>query len=346
MDMSGSETALACGTCRAALLPGDRYCEQCGTHVGTAPEPQTPPEGGCSACGAPAEAIDADRYCTRCGVRRRSPTDREEIDLARASGITDRGRVRARNEDALHLQTVGESGVAAVVCDGISSSLSADLAARRAADAAGEVLAEALRGGDLQAEALRGEQAPLAEAMREAMAAAQRAVLELPWTSRSDLDAPSCTLVGVVCRDGELVIGSVGDSRAYWIAPEDSRRLTVDHSWVQEQVAAGLLSEREAGADPRAHSITRWVGRDAPEDEPQILAVRPAGPGRLVLCSDGLWNYTPEATEIAALLDALPPRTAAIAAARSLADAALAAGGHDNITVAVLDVTPPRKDEQ
>jgi PPM family protein phosphatase len=347
MDMSGSETALACGTCRAALLPGDRYCEQCGTHVGTAPEPQTHAEGGCAAYGAPAEAIDADRYCTRCGVRGRSPTDREEIDLARAAGITDRGRVRARNEDALHLQTVGEGGVAAVVCDGISSSLSADLAARRAADAAGEVLAEALRGErDLQAEAPQGESAPLAEAMREAMAAAQRAVLELPWTSRSDLDAPSCTLVGAVCRDGELAIGSVGDSRAYWIAPEDSRRLTVDHSWVQEQVAAGLLSEREAGADPRAHSITRWLGRDAPDDEPQVLTMRPTEPGRLVLCSDGLWNYTSEATEIAALLDALPPGTAAIAAARSLADAALAAGGHDNITVAVLDVTPPRKDDQ
>jgi serine/threonine protein phosphatase PrpC len=67
--------------------------------------------------------------------------------------------------------------------------------------------------------------------------------------------------------------------------------------------------------------------------------------GRLVLCSDGLWNYTPQAAEIAALLDALPPETAPIAAARSLADAALAAGGHDNITVAVLDVEPSAREE-
>ncbi len=255
-----SETALACGTCQAALLPGDHYCEQCGTRVSTTPDAQTRAEGRCTACEAPAEAIDADRYCTRCGVRQRSPQDRREIDLVLAAGVSDRGRVRARNEDALHLQTVGETGVAVVVCDGISSSLSADLAAQRGADAAGAVLAEALR----------GELATLAEATRDAVGAAQQAVLEVPWTSRSDLDAPSCTLVSAVCRDGELAIGWVGDSRAYWIAGDDSRRLTVDHSWVQEQVAAGLLSAQEASADPRAHSITHWLGRDAPEDEPRV----------------------------------------------------------------------------
>ncbi|MFI5008825.1 MAG: PP2C family serine/threonine-protein phosphatase [Solirubrobacterales bacterium] len=334
--MSGSETALACPACQAALLPGDRYCERCGTRVGTAPDEQTQAEGACTACGAPAEAIDADRYCSRCGVRRRSPQDRRENDVGVAAGVSDRGRVRRRNEDALHLQTVGESGVAVVVCDGISSSLSADLAARRGADAAGAVLAEALR----------GEQAVFAEATTKAMDAAQQAVLEVPWTSRSDLDVPSCTLVSAVCRDGELAIGWVGDSRAYWIAGDDSRQLTIDHSWVQEQVAAGLLSAQEAGADTRAHSITRWLGRDAPHDEPQVLTMRPTEPGRLVLCSDGLWNYTPDAADIAELLDALPPGTAAIAAAHSLADTALAAGGHDNITVAVLNLEPPRRDDQ
>jgi serine/threonine protein phosphatase PrpC len=336
MDMSSSETALACRTCQAALLPGDHYCERCGTRVGTASDGRMRTEGGCTACGAPTEAIDSDRYCSRCGVRQRSPQDREEIDLVLAAGVSDRGRVRRRNEDALHLQRVGESGVAAVVCDGISSSLSPDVAARRGADAAGAALAEALH----------GDEAVFAEATRNAVLAAQQAVLEVPWTSRSDLDVPSCTLVSALCRDGELVIGWVGDSRAYWIAPEDSRQLTVDDSWAQEQVAAGLLSAQEAGADARAHSITRWLGRDAPDDEPQLLTIRPTEPGRLVLCSDGLWNYTPQATDIAALLDALPPESAPIAAAHSLADTALDAGGHDNITVAVIDVTPPERDEQ
>ena len=210
------------------------------------------------------------------------------------------------------------------------------MAARRGADAAGAVLAQALH----------GKEAAFAEATRNAVLAAQHAVLEVPWTSRSDLDVPSCTLVSALCRDGELVIGWIGDSRAYWIAPEDSRQLTVDDSWAQEQVAAGLLSAREAGADRRAHSITRWLGRDAPDEEPQLVTIRPDEPGLLVLCTDGLWNYAPEATDIAALLDALPPGSAPIAAAHSLADTALAAGGRDNITVAVIDVKPTGKDEQ
>ena len=334
--MSGSETALACRTCQAALLPGDRYCERCGTRLSTAPEDKTRAEGGCTACGAPAEAIGADGYCSRCGVRQRVPQDRQEIDLAVAAGVSDRGRVHRRNEDAFYMHSAGEAGVAVVVCDGISSSLSPDVAARRAANAAGAVLAQALR----------EKEAELVQATRNAVLAAQQAVLEVPWTSRSDLDVPSCTLVSAVCRDGDLVIGWVGDSRAYWIAPDDSRQLTVDDSWAQEQIAAGLLSVQEAGADRRAHSITRWLGRDAPDEEPQLVTIRPDEPGRLVLCSDGLWNYTPEVTDIAALLDALPAGSAAITAAHSLADTALAAGGRDNITVAVIDVESKGRDEQ
>jgi len=332
--MSSSDTALACRSCQAALLVGDRYCERCGTRVDTAADEQTRAEGGCMACAAPAEAIDADGYCSRCGVRQRSPRDRQEIDVVVAGGVSDRGRGRARNEDALQLLTDGEGGVAVVVCDGISSSHSADRAAGSAAEAAGAVLVEALR----------GEHALIGEAMRKAVGAAQQAVLGVPWTSRPDLDAPSCTLVSAIWRNGELAIGWVGDSRAYWIAGDDSRQLTVDHSWAQEQVAAGLLSAQEVGADPRAHSITRWLGRDAPEEEPQLLTLRPTQPGRLVLCSDGLWNYTPDAAGLVALLDALPPGTAAIAAAHSLVDTALAAGGHDNITVAVLNVAPTEED--
>jgi serine/threonine protein phosphatase PrpC len=330
--MSG-ETALACPTCGAGLLAEDRYCEHCGTRVGATPEQ---PQERCSSCGGPAETIGADRYCSRCGVRLRSPQDRHELDLAVAAGVSDRGRARRRNEDALQLRTVNAGAIAAVVCDGISSAASSDLAARGAADAAVAVLAEALSEGDYS----------LSEAMRRAVGAAQQAASGVPWSTRSDLDVPSCTLVSAICRGEELVIGWVGDSRAYWIAADDCRLLTADHSWAQEQVAAGTLTGQEAAADPRAHTITRWLGRDAPEEEPELVAIRASEPGRLVLCTDGLWNYTPEASEIAALLQALPAGTAPIAAAHSLADTALAAGGHDNVTVAILNVAPEGGNER
>jgi serine/threonine protein phosphatase PrpC len=334
MDMSSSETALACRTCKAALLPDDCYCEQCGTRVTVEPSEGTRDEEGCRGCGASAEEIGADGYCSRCGVRQRTPQDRQEIDLVVAAGVSDRGRVHRHNEDAMHLETVGENGVVVVVCDGISSSVSPELAARSAADAAGGVLCDALR----------SDSDALSDATENAIHAAQQAVLEVPWTPHPGRDMPSCTLVSAACRDGELAIGWVGDSRAYWIAGESSRQLTVDDSWAQEQVTAGLMSSVQAGSDPRAHSITRWLGADAPEDPPQLLTLRPTEPGRLVLCSDGLWNYTPNATDIATLLDALPSGATALAAAHSLTDTALAKGGRDNITVAVIDIQPPRRD--
>jgi len=270
-------------------------------------------------------------------VRQRTPEDRHEVDLVVAAGVSDRGRVHRRNEDALHLQAVGENGVVTVVCDGISSSVSPDVAARSAADAAGAVLAEALTGKS------EASTASLGDATASAICAAQGAVLEVPWTPRNGRDAPSCTLVSAVSRDGDVVIGWVGDSRAYWIAGEDSRLLTVDDSWAQEQVAAGLMSATEASSDSRAHSITRWLGADAPEGPPQLLTLQPTEPGRLVLCSDGLWNYAPTAGDITVLLDALPSDASALTVAHSLADVALARGGRDNITVTVVDIQPRRR---
>jgi PPM family protein phosphatase len=323
VDMS-AQPASTCPTCAAALQPDDRYCEQCGTRLQSAPDPPRS-EWGCATCGAPPEEIDASRRCSRCGAAWRSPYDRSEIDLGIAAAVSDRGRLRNRNEDAFYVSRSG-GGEAMVVCDGISSSLSPHIAARRAADAAGHVLAHALTGGHDGLEA----------AVTLGIRAAQQAVVEVRWTARSDVDAPSCTLVCAIRRGEELAVGWVGDSRAYWIAAEGSSQLTADHSWAREQVSAGRLTASQAQTDPRAHEVTRWLGRDAPQEEPSVITRRPSPAGQLVLCSDGLWNYIPGADEIATLLGALPAEAAPVACARALTDMALAAGGQDNITVAVV----------
>jgi PPM family protein phosphatase len=88
------------------------------------------------------------------------------------------------------------------------------------------------------------------------------------------------------------------------------------------------------------HSITNWVGPDAPERPPRTVSLRPERPGRLLLCTDGLWNYAPTADELAGLIGALPDGAAPAAVARALADTANERGGHDNITVAVIDIDP------
>jgi serine/threonine protein phosphatase PrpC len=187
---------------------------------------------------------------------------------------------------------------------------------------------------------VRAGTSDLESATLAAVEAANAAVGTVPATVRSDVAVPSCTLVSAVCRRGEAAIGWLGDSRAYWIAPGDARQLTVDDSWASEQVAAGLLSAEEALRDRRAHSITRWVGSDAPGGPPGFVVERARARGRLILCSDGVWNYAASAGSLALLVEHLPGEAAPAAVARTLADVALERGGHDNITAAVVDMAP------
>lgn len=332
-------TATRCPSCHTPLLPDDRYCEVCGAQVSDAGDrAEGPVEGACHGCGAPPSAIGTDGYCTRCGALPRAPGDRSELDLVAAAAVTDRGRVHRRNEDAFHLERSAASGaVAAVVCDGISTSHSGHLAARTAAATAGRVLAHALDGDPSELST---------QLTIDAAHAAHAAVHRVPVTTRVVAALPSCTLVSAIWREGEIVVGSIGDSRAYWLASGDARLLTVDDSWATEQVAAGLLEPDAAAADPRAHAITRWLGPDIDDPTPQLHTFTPDGPGRLVLCSDGLWNYAPAPADLLDLLANLPPKASPIIVARALVEVALARGGRDNITVVVIDIAPVRRSLQ
>jgi serine/threonine protein phosphatase PrpC len=241
--------------------------------------------------------------------------------------VTDRGLRHTRNEDALFLETISGASVVAVVCDGVSCSARPDDASQAAADAAGRMLAAAVASGaeDLTA------------SMADAIDEAQAAVAATSWTPTDGLPAPSSTLASAVCHAGTVTIGWVGDSRAYWFG-SNAERLTVDDSWAGEEVQAGLMTEAEADADPRAHSITAWLGADAPEGPRHVATFTPEGSGRLLVCSDGLWNYAPTATGLAELVAAQADDASALAVARSLTDFALAAGGRDNITVVIVDL--------
>lgn len=285
----------------------------------------------CAGCDAHLEPED--RFCERCGARlvieRAEPgPDRLELDLVVAATVSDRGRVHRRNEDAFHLEASPGGSLAAVVCDGISSASAGNVAARDAAQAAGQALIAAADDSGREASAT----------MLDAIQAAQLAVRQVPWTTRSDRGMPSCTLVSALYRKDEIVIGSVGDSRAYWLGADGARQITVDDSWAEEQVSQGLLTFEQALKDPRSHAITQWIGADAPDRAPRIEMLRPVRSGRLVLCTDGMWNYAASVSELEELIEALPARASAAAVARSLTDMALARGGRDNITVAVIDV--------
>jgi serine/threonine protein phosphatase PrpC len=154
----------------------------------------------------------------------------------------------------------------------------------------------------------------------------------------------SCTFVAAVLEQNLVVVGSVGDSRAYWLPDSGSARaLTVDDSFAQEQIAAGV-ARLEAETGPQSHAITRWLGVDAPDHTPTTASMTVTEPGWLLVCSDGLWNYCSPAPDLAALVERTasgsPSAAEPLALAGALVDWANAQGGQDNITVALARMHP------
>lgn len=217
----------------------------------------------------------------------------------------------------------------AVVCDGVSSSARPDEAALAAASAAAQVLVAAARSaGDLEAASTR------------AVAAAVTAVAGLtrPGGTGQQGDAPAATFVSAVVDQTAATVCWLGDSRAYWLQDgSGSRRLTTDDSVVQELAAAGLVSDADAPDAPGAHVVTAWIGADLHDTAPHLLRFEPPGPGVLLLCSDGLWNYQPEAAKLAELTaPGTLPEAGLLAAAAGLVRFAIDSGGMDNVTVVLI----------
>ncbi|WP_157164731.1 PP2C family serine/threonine-protein phosphatase [Streptomyces typhae] len=281
--------------------------------------------------------VAPDGYCENCGHAQPRERDHMEQELDAVAAVSDRGLRHHRNEDAFTISSTalpdGSPAVVAIVCDGVSSATRPDEASMAASRAAGLALDASLpRGTHPQ------------QAMHEAIVAAAEAVnalAEEPHGAREHQphqNAPACTLVGAVVTGGLLVVGWVGDSRAYWVPVDRTGptvRLTEDDSWAAQMVAAGLMNEAEAYADERAHAITGWLGADSYELEPHTASFKPDRPGVVVVCTDGLWNYAEAAEEMARAV----PADAALRplhSARVLVGHALDGGGHDNVTVAVV----------
>jgi serine/threonine protein phosphatase PrpC len=314
-----------CPSCAEPVVLGASFCEACGaglaTAEGPAQKPQTsevPTQVVCVNCGDDV-VIGSDGYCPVCGHRQPAERDHLEPDEGFVAGVTDVGKRHHHNEDAMAF-SVTPTGVAVVVCDGVSTTENSAEASQAAANAALSVL--------LSAEAAKPDEALIAAA-----SAAREAVAEVP-AGPSGGGNPSCTFVAALLVDDLLSVGWLGDSRAYWLGA-DPQLLTHDHSWANEMVASGAMELAEALQHGQAGSITRWIGVDAPDVAPSVVTFE-VGAGQLVVCSDGLWNYA----ETAQALATNPALTAStpLQRAQRFVEFALESGGHDNVTVVIVEL--------
>ncbi len=224
---------------------------------------------------------------------------------------TDVGCLRDHNEDSLVV-----SPPLFAVADGMGG------------HAAGEVASEI-------AVNVLAEQAPAhpdANALGNAVVAANRAVLRgaKAWDAKAwEPRAPAAMLEGE-----RLVIAQVGDSRAYLLHQGKLQQLTRDHSLMADMIEAGQLTPEEARTHPQRSVITRALGSD-PHLQPDLYEINVETGDRLLLCSDGLSTMVQDEDIESLMARTRDPQRCA----SQLVNAAIAAGGHDNVTVIVADVT-------
>jgi PPM family protein phosphatase len=232
------------------------------------------------------------------------------------AAVSDSGPARVENQDAWAVLPLDpRPGCALLLADGMGGHADGAVAAYLAVHGAGNVLRA---GGE--------PHRALADAVGEANEAIAR-----HRASRAGVVAGT-TLVVAVVGGGRVSVANVGDSRAYLFRGGEPVQLTVDHSWVAEQVRAGHLSASAVPGHPHRSLLTRALTGDAVEVD--LYGTELAVGDVLLLCSDGLWDVVPDERLSALLWSA----RALDEIAADLCDAALGAGSVDNVSVVLCRV--------
>ncbi|EEU96868.1 serine/threonine phosphatase stp [Faecalibacterium duncaniae] len=253
-------------------------------------------------------------------VRRKS----QEEKPMKLAGKTDVGRVRQENQDDYRAGELPGGAVWALVCDGMGGAKGGREASQGACNVIEQVFQEQY------AQCGAGQEGAF---LKKALISANRYVFNKAAHEES-LAGMGTTAVCALVRGGEATLCHAGDSRAYLCRDGKLTQLTHDHSYVQELVDCGTITEEEAEHHPQKNIITRALGVDY-RLEPEVTSVQLQAKDLLLLCSDGLTNMVPVEQMEQLLAQGpfydLPDR---------LVDAANENGGSDNITALLLAVEP------
>ncbi len=233
--------------------------------------------------------------------------------------LTDTGRVRSNNEDAV---AIHEAARLVLLADGMGGYSAGEVAAGIAISLVGAELGQWLE--DAPA---RTSQAAVRRALLASVDNANHAILAAAQANPQYLGMGT-TLVAGVFRGDRLILGHIGDSRCYRLRAGELRQITRDHSWLQEQIDLGLLTPAQAAMSSLGNLVTRALGVDGEVHlEVNEFAVEPQD--LFILCSDGLSDMLSDAE-----LAELARRPVALAEmAEHMVAMANANGGRDNISV-------------
>lgn len=228
-----------------------------------------------------------------------------------AFGISDVGCQRTNNEDSFGYD---ETTQLFVVCDGMGGAAAGELAS-------GTAVRELVRCFT----SMQGSM-PMEEQLYDSIVQANRTVHALAEGS-PELKGMGTTLVAACVEGDKLVVGNVGDSRAWFLRNGGCVQITQDHSFVAEQVRSGAMSAEEAGNSPLQSLLTRAIGQ-AETVEPDIFTAALEPGDILLLATDGLSRYA-DAGAIGSIL--LGSGTLE-QACQALIDCAKSQGAVDNVT--------------
>lgn len=247
----------------------------------------------------------------------------------KAFGLTDVGRQRQHNEDSF---LVDPDVKLFVVADGMGGHAAGEVASGIAVESVAEFIA---RTDEDEATWPMPLDTRLRRSTNRLVASLQIANKRVIDAMRSDsrLRGMGTTVVAAIIDEGFAAFAHVGDSRAYLVREGQISRITDDHSWVFEQVQAGMLSEEEAERHPLRNVITRALGGSS-DVVPDAVEVECMAGDQYLLCTDGLTGMIAEDQILQVLLDEADIETAC----RRLIDAANENGGQDNVTVVLIRV--------
>jgi serine/threonine protein phosphatase PrpC len=242
-----------------------------------------------------------------------------------AAGLTDIGRRRERNQDnTTHRVPTDEAelakrGALFVVCDGMGG------------HAAGEVAAE-IGVDTIRDTYFVSTHDDVIDNLADAIRAANERIYEYA-AEHPEVTGMGTTCVTLLIHGGRAYFVNIGDSRAYIARDGKLRQVTLDHSWVAEQVRAGVLTEEQARVHAHRNVITRSLGTQ-PNVNADLFIEKLQEGDRILLCSDGLHGYVDEAAIERTVVESDQPDESV----QALVDMANENGGPDNITAVLVQL--------